>query len=191
MFLRKFLIIIALVLMLSICGFNAAEGTDYLNLKLLIPVNGLEYEHASPNGVGFSLAASYLPLDEVKILMLSGGIKKYFKNKPKGFYVAGYPGIWNFNVKTKEPFFDPETFEIKESEFKGSATFFTFIAAIGWRGAWKHFTLATELGGGILSLSKIETTGINPLTDEKTTDKWKIGFTGFYPSLQLSLGYAF
>ncbi len=195
MFIRKSHILTGLVLAVFICGFSVAKGADYLSVKLLVPVNGFEYEHAKPNGLGFSLAMSYLPVEDSKILLVSGGIKKYFKSQPKGFYVAGYPGIWNLSVTQREPFFrfDPETFsyEIKESQFKGSATFFTLIAAIGWRGAWRHFTVSTEVGGGILSLNNIKTSGIDPWTGSKTTTDWEIFMTTLMPSLQLSLGYAF
>ena len=195
MFFRKIHILITFVLFMGVAGLSPAEGADYLSAKAFIVIPSLEYEHATPSGLGFSFAVSYLPIEDVRLLSITGGIKKYFKSKPKGFFVAGYPGIWNEDITQTQMFpqYDAQTHrtEFKESEFKGSATFFTLMGTIGWRGAWKHFTVAAELGGGILSVGNIKTSGTDPWTGLRTTSDYGTGGGGLFPVVQLALGYAF
>jgi hypothetical protein len=169
--------------MFGICSAGVAEGADYLDVKLLAPFNGIEYEHATHSGLGLSLGLSYFELDKWEFLLVCGGVKKYFKSQPDGFYVAGYPGVWHFRSR---------------SVFKGSATFFAFIGTFGWRGVSGHFTSGVELGGAIMSINQIKTSaGIDPLTGYESTGTSDVGLdihvgnAGFLPCLQLFLGYAF
>jgi hypothetical protein len=184
---------------------GAAEGdlpNNFVNVKILFPVNGLEVEHVFPNGIGVAVAGSYLSAKTsgssnsgsspaaditarstsdyaVKYTTFGGGIKKYIGDH-RMFYVAGYPHVIGIKVSQEEVGYKEE----------GSLSAFTFLGAFGWRGILGHFTIGGELGGGYLGLKDITLTGTDP-EKGKVSETYNVDIGGFGPTAQFYLGYAF
>jgi hypothetical protein len=191
--------ILALPVVLPSPGLAAGDLADnFVNLKVLFPVNGLEYEHVFPNGIGLSVAGSYLNAEvddsgsdddltantdkqyTAKYTTFGGGIKKYIGDH-RMFYVAAYPNFLGIKLSQEEAGYTEE----------GSLSVFSFMGALGWRGVLGHFTLGGELGGGYLGLKDITLTGTDPDTRRPVEDTYDISVGEAGPTVQLYLGYAF
>jgi hypothetical protein len=176
-------------------GLSSAQAADYLNIKAIFPTNGLEYEHVSTGGLGLSVTGSYLPLPDSKFELVGVGIKKYFGQGNSRFFIAAYPQWMRMTLTDSHMNYDldPETYLLTYSEAKatGSVSAFSMMGTFGFRGAWKHFNLAIELGAGYANLGTLSLSAIDPVTSQSVNWDTDVGFTGFLPALQLSFGYAF
>jgi hypothetical protein len=204
--------ILALTTFLPSTGANASDRpNNFVDLKVLFPVNGLEYEHVFPNGLGLSVAGSYLsanvdvsaddddglPDDDVvddnstnaaklRYHTFGVGIKKYVGDH-RMFYVAAYPQFLGIKVTL-----DQRSDSGVAYQEEGSLSAFMLMGAVGWRGVWSHVTLGGELGGGYLGLKDLKITGTDPDTNQEASeDLDEIDLGQFGPTAQVYLGFAF
>ena len=196
-------IVICLVatILISMLGWSAGwgEGADYVNLKLLVPVDGLEYEHVTPAGLGLSLAVTYIPTTDFHWSYAQAGVKKYLGGDIHGFFLGGYAGAGKASANTYLGYVTYDTYGTyripvwNQVVTKGSASFASFLATFGYRGAWGHFTLLAELGAGVVTIGQIKTSSTekNPLTGRPFSDTYDLSLGGILPCLQLGLGYRF
>jgi hypothetical protein len=180
-----------------------AEGklvNNFINVKLGFPVNGLEYEHVFANGIGVSVAGSYLSAnldvdsgdegeDDVldsntsgkasaKYTTLGAGVKKYIGDH-RVLYFGAY--VHSLGIKAK--------FEDGGDAGEGSLQVATVLAAVGGRGVFGHFTIGGEIGGGYLGLKDITYSKTEDgVTTQETID---VPALNAGPMAQLYLGFGF
>ncbi len=179
-------VVLTLVAVSLVPGARAQDlPNNFINAKLIFPINGVEYERVLTNGIGLSVSGSYLPASGTTYKTFGVGLKKYIGNH-RMFYVAAYPQVMSLSATVDEYGL------IGPYKAKGSISTFMLLGAVGWRGVWSHFTLGGDVGGGLLGLSKFDVTGFDPtLGKNVTTSEDLFGGSAMVPMVQLYLGYAF
>jgi len=195
---------VAIALGIVLPAAGRAEGklaNNFVDVKLLFPVNGLEYEHVFSNAIGVSIAGSYLSVTvevnnddsddaeddvpsgkekvNVRYTTFGGGIKKYFGDH-RTFYLGAYVNGVRGKAKHEETVVTGE----------GSLNVMTVLGAVGGRGVLGHFTFGGEIGGGYLGFKDISYWGTDD-DGETTKETLDLPNLSVGPMAQVYLGYAF